>query len=224
MRSWTSGFFLLRPAALVAGAWFGQANAVLATGPDPAIDDFERPSLGTNWTRLGGSSAEIVNGHDLGVPNTVGCAVSWSASTFLADQFSETVLAQDKPPNMLTQVYVRMRSTDRARYGFHFNGDPGNSRWEIKFDGVPTAQTRILASVPGLPPVPGDTVRIEAYGSTIRGYLNGQVLLTSVDTAPERITTTGPAGVVARNAQGTTNTPPTPIFASRQGGSLDPDG
>jgi len=81
-----------------------------------ASDDFERGTLGANWTRFGGSAAEIVNGHDLGAPDPANwCFVGWTASTFDTDQFSEIMLASGKPDTMLIQVYVRRRASDLAR-------------------------------------------------------------------------------------------------------------
>ncbi len=190
---------------------------------DPAVDDFERHLLGPNWTLLGGSQAGIVNNRALGVPNTNWCFAAWTASAFGADQFSEATIAPDIDPNMLTQVFVRRRASDLARYGFHWNGDPGRSQWEIKYDGVPTAQTRVLASLAGPGPAPGDVLRIEVEGTdpvVIRGYHNSRLELTASDAALQRIAIASPCGVVARMSQGFVNTPPTPIFASWSGGSL----
>lgn len=193
-----------------------------ALAQDPAYDDFERPALGPNWGIVIASTA-IVNQSDLGTSSTSGCVGGWTASTFQADQFSEAQISSDTDPLMLEQVFVRRRASDGARYGFHWNGDPGMSRWEIKYDGVPSAQTVILANVNGPGPSPGDTLRIEVNGTnpiTLRGYHNGQLELVGSHSAPNRIVTTGPAGVVARMPIGQTNAPPTPIFEWWAGGSL----
>jgi len=195
----------------------------LVCAQDPMVDLFERHLLGPGWTVLGNAGVGIVNDSDLGTLNTGGCAVGWTGSTFRADGFSEAETATDIDPNMLTQVFVRHRTTDRARYGFHFNGDPGRSQWEIKYDGVPSAQTRILASLPAAPPVPGDRIRIEVEGSDpvrLRGFHRDRLVLSAVDAEPQRIVAAGMTGVVARMRQGTMNTPPTPIFESWAGGSL----
>ncbi len=194
-----------------------------ASAQDPAVDDFERHSLGPDWIVLGGTQVGIVGNSDLGVVSGSGCAVGWIGSTFGVNQWSEAVVSTDIDPNMLTQVYVRLRDADRARYGFHWNGDPGNSRWEIKYDGVPTIQTRILASLDSPPPAPGDTLTIAIEGVdpvVIRGYHNGERVLMATDAEPQRIVGAGLAGVVARMRQGTANTPPTPIFESWAGGTL----
>jgi hypothetical protein len=197
---------------------------------NPAADDFERPSLGANWTRYGGSQAQIVNGHDLGAPDpSIWCFVVWTASTFDADQFSEVITAPGKPDSLLTQVYVRQRASDLARYGFHFNNENTTTnipRLEIKYDGVPTAQTRILASVPATMPAPGDTLRIGVRGKdpvVITGFHNGVQVISATDSAHQRITTTGPAGMVSRLSSGTTAPSNSPIFASWKGGTLGPN-
>jgi hypothetical protein len=203
--------------------------ALSALAQNPGSDDFERPALGTNWSRYGGSQAEIVNGHDLGAPDpTVWCFVVWTASTFDADQFSEATTATGKPDALLTQVYVRQRASDLARYGFHFNNENTTTnipRWEIKYDGVPTAQTRILAVVPATMPAPGDMLRIEVRGTdpvTITGFHNGVQVISATDSAHQRITSTGPAGMVSRLSSGTTAPPNSPIFARWKGGTLGP--
>jgi hypothetical protein len=192
-------------------------------GSDPAADDFERSSLGPDWTRYGGSTADIIGHSDLGAPTATWCFVGWTASAFAANQFSSAELSTGIDPDMLTQVYARRRASDLARYAFHYNGDPGQAQWEIKYDGVPTAQTRILARSTDPPPAPGDAIRIEVFGQdpvVIRGFHDDRLVLSASDSAPQRITTAGVAGVVARMKQGVPFRPPMPIFESWRGGSL----
>lgn len=201
--------------------------AVASTGrsqalPDPAADDFERHSLGPNWLRLAGSTADIVNMSDLGSPQASGCVVAWIASQFAANQFNEVTTSLDKSPDMLTQVFVRQRTTDNARYGFHWNGDGSNSQWEIKFDGVPTALTRMVASLPGPGPAPGSTLRLEVHGSNpvvLRAFHDGVLLMMGTDTAANRIIGAGRSGLVGRMRLGVPYTPPMPIFESWRGGT-----
>jgi hypothetical protein len=204
-----------------------------ASAQDPARDDFERVSLGGNWTRFSGSDAEIVNGSDLGKPTNAWLFVGWTASEFAADQFCEAVIADGRPVSLLTQVYARRRTNDLARYGFHFNDENedgtgiANPRWEIKYDGVPTAQTRILASILATMPQPGDTLRIEVRGTSlvnIKGFHNGVEVISAMDSAHQRITTSGVVGMVSRLRRGGYTAPPnSPVFASWRGGSLGPE-
>jgi hypothetical protein len=203
-------------------------SALLWTAaPQPAtgaIDDFERHDLGPDWATYLGSNAGIVNDSDLGVPDSNWLFVGWIAETFSPDQYSEATISADKPASILTQVYVRRQETSLARYGFHYNADPGEVQWEIKYDGVPTSQTRIVASDASQPaPAPGDTLRIEVEGAdpvTLRGYHNGLLVLAATDAELDRIDPTGTSGVVARLAQGATGNPPSPVFEAWRGGNL----
>jgi len=182
---------------LSAVAWMASASSAVAT---EAADDFERHALGPNWIVLAGSgSVGLVGQSDLGLVAgpARGGAVTWGADTFLVDEFSEAVISPDRADSMLLQVYVRLRTVDSARYGFHWNNAFGG-RWEIKYDGVPTQQTRILASTIAPEPLPGDRIRIEARGSMISGYHNEVPVLTAEDTAPDAITEAGALGVVFR--------------------------
>ncbi len=211
------------------------AGLAIVSAQDPAADDFQRASLGPNWTRYSGSNAEIVNGADLGAPTpstTTLILVGWTASTFGADQFSEGIIADGWPDTMLPQIFVRRRAGDLARYAFHFNDENAagngiaNPRWEIKYDGVPTAQTRLLTTVPTTMPAPGDLLRIEARGTSpviIKGFHNGVEVISATDSAVQRISTSGPAGLVSRLRRGGYTAPPnSPVFASWRGGSLGP--
>lgn len=193
-----------------------------------ASDDFERHMLGSDWSVFFGSGdVEIVDSSDLGFPVTgyFGLA-GWTANTFGADQYSEIIISPDKIDSMLCQAYVRRRSSDFARYGFHWNNAYGG-RWEIKYDGVPTPQVRILDSLPGAPPANGDTLRIEIAGMSISGFLNGNLILQATDTAftsSSPITTTGVPGIAFRFT--TTFTPvfPSPVIEQWNGGDLPATG
>ena len=192
-----------------------------AGAQDPVRDDFERHALGSNWTPASGTG--IVNSSDLGTVSGTWCFARWTGSQFGADQWSEAERSADISPDMLTQVFARVRASDNARYGFHWNGDLGMSRWEIKYDGVPTAQTRILASTNAPGPLPGDLLRIEVEGQNpvvIRGYHRGRLKLIASDAELQRITGAGAPGLVSRPRNGAIVTPPLPIFESWNGGTL----
>ena len=196
----------------------------IAVAQQTASDDFERHLLGNNWSvYFGSGDVQIVDSSDLGFPvSGYFGLLGWTATSFAANQYSEIIISPDKIDSMLCQAFVRRRSSDFARYGFHWNNAYGG-RWEIKYDGVPTAQTRILDSLPGAPPANGDTVRIEISGMTISGYLNGNLMLQATDTAfttSNPITTTGVPGIAYRFT--TTFTPvfPSPVIEQWNGGDL----
>lgn len=192
----------------------------IANNPATASDDFERASLGASWSTASGSAAGIVGGQDLGALSTGPLSIDWIATSFAADQFSEVVVAAGKDPNMLVQAHVRRQSSTPARYGFHFNPEKSPAVWEIKYDGVPTPDVRILTSAQGPEPVAGDVLRIEARGREISGYLNGVRILVATDNAANAILAAGRTGITARLKVGTSTTYPTPIVASWKGGSL----
>jgi hypothetical protein len=207
-------------AVLVASAC---ASSPSNPGPSAAgaSDDFERAALGPNWTHRIGSNAGIVASKDFGALSFGFMSVDWTATEFGADQYSEVVIAATKDPNMLVQVHVRRQTVgSAARYGFHWNPEQTPQVWELKFDGVPTAQTRLLTSVPGAGPVAGDVLRIEARGREISGWRNGQRILVATDNAPDATLTAGGAGITTRTRVGTTVTYPAPVAASWKGGSL----
>lgn len=185
-------------------------------------DDFERPTLGSNWTVLfGGSGVGTINNSDLGLTSspTLFGLVEWHHVVFASDQFSEAIISTNKADSILTQVFVRRRASDKARYGFHWNDRGG--QWEIKYDGVPTAQTRILASMQGAMPLPGDTLRIEIQGMTITGYHNGIATLTATDTSPDAIVGVGQPGMAFRFTIGFSPVYPAPVFESWGAGDLE---
>jgi O-glycosyl hydrolase len=203
---------------LIVLAVFAFANS--ARAQDPATDDFERSQLGNTWrVAFGGASVGIASG-DIGL--VAGAArfgiVERHNALYDLDQFSEGVVAANRLDSFLTQVFVRRRESDAARYGFHWN-DRG-SQWEIKYDGVPTASTRILASVMGPPPGRGDTLRIEVRGRELRGLVNGRELLRVVDSAATAILDPGQPGLAFRFTIDVPATYPAPAFASWRGGSL----
>ena len=195
-------------------------------------DDFEAQMLSSNWQVIfpppPNTQVQIIDGSDLGMgPGPQGFfLVNWVATSFAADQFCEATIPLDVNANWLHQVYVRWRAADGARYGFHYNGDPGQpgfGNWAFKYDGVPSAQTRIIAEVPATavpPPGPGDTLRVEAQGYELRGYKNGVLVLTATDSDPTKIAG-GQAGLAAGGATGNQNTKEAAkVWESWAGGSL----
>ena len=199
---------------------------------DPAFDDFERSGgLGTNWTiYFGGSDITIIWDSDIGIangPTRFGIA-AWTGSTFSADQYSEGVISPEKIDSMWAQVFVRRRTSDFARYAFHWSDRDGNAPggWDIKYDGVPTPQVRVLDSLASPPPLPGDTIRIEVTTNTltgypeIKGYLNGNLMLTAIDSAATKIMN-GEPGMAFRFRVGFPASYPSKVFEEWRGGSLN---
>lgn len=187
-------------------------------GDSVGFDGFDRAALGPRWDVHFGD-AGIVRGRWLGLVSGRFALLSWAASV-PADQFSEAqiVAGADEGERMDKGVFVRRRS-DGARYQFHYdtNGTEAEPRphWQLKYDGVPTPQTRILASnLSARAPVAGDTLRIEAQGQELRGYLDGRLILSARDGA----IAAGTVGVALLRVEGVTA--PTAVFERWLGGRL----
>jgi O-glycosyl hydrolase len=203
---------------LIALAVFALANA--ARAQNPATDDFERSQLGNMWRVVFGAVSVGISSGDVGlvVDGARFGVIERHNAQYASDQFSEGVVAAARLDSFLTQVFVRRRESDAARYGFHWN-DKG-SQWEIKYDGVPTANTRILASIVGATPRRGDTLRIEARGRELRGLVNGREILRVVDSVTTAILEPGQPGLAFRFTVDVPATYPAPAFAFWRGGSL----
>lgn len=199
-----------------------------AYAQDPAYDDFERSGgLGSNWTiYFGAPNVTIIFDSDLGISGGSFGIAAWTGSVFNADQYSEAIISPNKIDSMWAQVFARRRTSDFARYAFHWSDRDGDTIgvWDIKYDGVPTSQTRFLATLAGPPPLPGDTIRVEVITNpngypVITGYLNGNFILSAVDTASVRIMN-GEPGMAFRFRIGFPQTYPQQIFEEWRGGSL----
>jgi hypothetical protein len=192
-------------------------------GSDPAYDDFERALLGDNWTIYNGDVG-IVGAKDLGILSKSGPMfglglVTWSATTFSADQFSEIVISPDVDRKAIFQVFVRRRTGDKQRYGLHCRTIDRDGRqiaptWEIKLDGGP--QGAVLAEVAARGPEAGDTIRIEVVGNGSRGFHNGVELLDATDSA---LTEPGEPGMALHVRW--VESMPTPVYSCWRGGSLN---
>ena len=180
-------------------------------------DNFERSTLGSNWTVHAGSPG-IVNHSDLGLRSGAFGLLS-RGETLPADQFSEAEISVGSDSRMAKGVYVRRRVSDGARYQFHYdtNGTPAEPRshWQIKYDGVSSARTRVLAVSFASAPTARDVIRIDVKGRTIRGLKNGQLLLSATDSA----LTSGTAGV-AFTTSGLPIPLPSPVFERWTGGGF----
>ena len=200
-------------------------------GGDAVSDDFERAELGPSWVVVfppppDDDQVAIVDDSDLGMlPGPQGFfLVNWRGTGFATDQFCEATIPEGVDEGWIHQVYVRWREEDGARYGFGYGGDADQEvfeSWYFKYDGVPTAQTRYIASAPSdQPPTPGTTLRIEIEGFTLRGYVDGELVLEATDTDPSRIED-GEVGLGARWAAGNQSTAAAvKVFESWSGGSL----
>lgn len=193
-------------------------------------DNFERTSLGGNWTKiLGTAGFDIVNSSDMGptASTTTIHGATWTANPAIGvDQYAEATVSSDRSADMACQVCVRRRSSDLARYAWYYDNETGSPSpgWNIKYDGVPAEQTRIVAVDNTLSAmVNGDRLRLEVRGTgasvELRGFRNGLLYVTATDTASDRIVTAGPPGLVFRAQNGAT-VPASGVFEDFAAGTL----
>jgi hypothetical protein len=161
---------------------------VQAALPLTVTDDFERADgpLGPSWLDLNDNL--VIESGEVGLASLGGSTLArWVANTFGPDQFSEVIVGtlDGKSFDVFRglQIFIRMQLQGTPwRWGCHYFS---NTRtYQIKYDGGPSAETRLLDETQEEPlPVPGDRIRLEAVGDTIRCYVNGQLKLQGVDDA-----------------------------------------
>lgn len=195
-------------------------------------DNFDRASLGANWTVVLGNAA-IVGSADLGASASAGIHIAaWAGSSLGDDQFAEMRISPSVEPLMQFQVFCRRRSSDAARYAWLYKSDPafdfegspdGPPAWCFKYDGVPSAQTRLFGQVTTAPaPAAGDVLRLEVTGQnpvTLRGFHNGRLISEATDTTADRVLS-GPPGAAYRANSGSSPTYPVRIFTDFAAGTL----
>jgi hypothetical protein len=191
---------------------------VEAAPPLSVRDDFDRADgpLGPSW--MDGSNNLAIQSGEVGLTSLAGSSLArWVADVFRPDQFSEVVVGTLEGNSFDffrgLQAFIRMQLQGTPwRYGCHYFSN--TLTYQIKYDGGPTAETRVLDETPQEPlPVTGDRIRIEAVGDTIQCYVNDQLKLQTVDGA----LTDGAIGFVVGLNPGATELPRR-IVASWTGG------
>jgi hypothetical protein len=189
-------------------------------------DNFERASLGANWTSVLGDPG-IIASSDVGALSFSGVhIITWTGTTLTDDSFAEITVSPDLETLMQFGVFVRRRASDAARYQVHDSNDPAQARpfeWAIKYDGVATPDTKFLASNTSAPALQaGGRVRIEVRGQNpvnIRAFHNGIKVVEADDSSAERIAS-GPPGLAFRANVGAALTYPAKVFEDFAAGSL----
>jgi len=151
-------------------------------------DDFERASLGTDWTTREGTP-QIYGSSDLGAGSNDGNLTQRNLETYSNDQFSEilisainagvsevTAAVRLNPSGSLTAYLVQ---TDNSTYIRLSKLVAGN------FSVMVSSST--AGNIPGV----GDKMKISVAGTTVKGYKNGTEVLSTTDTE----VTTGKPGV-----------------------------
>ncbi len=146
-------------------------------------DNFDRADggLGSNWTTVPGTAAPGIVSDSLRA-GTAGALNSayWSASTFGADQFAQASLPNSSGNQYGPGIAVRLSGT--KGYFLWYGNSPGTvSLWRM--DGSSSSSwTQLAQSAPLTVSPSSDVWMIQAVGSTISGYQNGNLVVQATDT------------------------------------------
>jgi len=169
---------------------FFQPGANAAT----VSDNFNRVDggLGSNWTTVSGTVApQIVN--DTAQPGSAGKVSSayWSANKFGSNQYAAASFPDSSGSNYGPAIGVRL-SNSTGYFLWYGNSADTVSIWRMD---SPTRWTELKGSA-RLTIAPTDVWQLQAVGSTLTGYQNGEQVVTTTDTHY----TTGAPGIWMYNA------------------------
>ena len=143
-------------------------------------DNFNRASLGSNWTQQPGDSGTVVidSSTRIAAQDGADAYAYWSASLFSADQYSQAKLVNVNGSDD-SGVYVRGSSVEKTFYWFTWL--PSGSSWDIHkyINGV---FTNLISTTSGAAQV-GDVMKLTAVGNIITAYVNGVQKLQVTDSS-----------------------------------------
>lgn len=180
-RAWFSPVRALVVATILICCVVGVSLLPRLVSANTISDNFNRPdgSLGSNWTTVTGASAPAISGDQVTAgTNSTPNAAYWSADSFTNDQYAQ---AQFTTPEVSGQygpgVAVRLSASGHGYFLWYGNTDntvtifrmdsPGNIV-TLKQSGTLTISTT-------------DTWRLEADGSYLFAYQNGNLVLQAID-------------------------------------------
>jgi len=148
-------------------------------------DDFERASLGANWTSRVGTPG-IAGSSDFNGSASGDNWAAYTGATFANDQYAEGTISAMSSGHE-PQVCVRMNSAGSiSTYCIVTDGATLFDIIELSSGGWGGIKASSATY-----PVVGDRIRIEAEGTALRGYLNGRLVMVGSDDT----TTSGYAGL-----------------------------
>jgi len=136
-----------------------------------ATDNFNRASLGANWTNAFGTV--VINSNTRATGSAAGeNDAFYNALTFSADQYAQAVIT----PSATDWAGVCVRASVNNSYIF----EGTTSQWEIaKY--VAGAFTELTAG--SWTASAGDVFRLEVAGTTLRAFRNGVLVSTATDSS-----------------------------------------
>lgn len=167
------------------GQWIGVTRKLNQAIDDPsASDDFNRPdgNLGPNWSPADVAGLSIIS-HTAQAISTHWSGSYFSGSAFPNNQFSKATISSGD----ILGPAVRMSAPTNFYALTPYSG--GLYIWKVAV-GVQT-----ILAVAAYTPIGGDVLTLEVIGTTLTGKVNGQAILSVVDTT----FATGAPGIAAFN-------------------------
>jgi hypothetical protein len=141
----------------------------------PATDDFNRASLGANWAVMAG--APSCDGAAYVPTGSGDNSARWVADAFANDHYSQAQIAAAVTSGE-NQVLARCAGTNN-QYGAATNCATYKDLYKV----VAGSYTDLGQQTTGAIPTTGDTIRIEAQGTTLRFVLNGVTQFSLADSS-----------------------------------------
>jgi hypothetical protein len=131
----------------------------------PVTDDFNRAELGSEWTVRDGNV--YIDGNDLFTGDEADNRATYNG-TFPKDQYAQAVIAVLGSGDSLDLI---VRYAVGRYVSYYYYSVSGDSADKLQYVANNTTGTLATGSAPY--PTVGDTIRLEAAGSSIRVYVNG---------------------------------------------------
>lgn len=161
----------------------GEPVMTIATEDFTAANGTALTTYNPDWALNGSSNFEIQDNAVTGAQSAYHSAARYTG-TWKPDQFAEAVISNIGDSNNIG-VAVRVANDGSHNfYGCQVDLSLGGSLYPMKVvGGTWSYQSGFSAKVTGLGIDNGDVIRIEAMGTTIRCYLNGELITESTDTS-----------------------------------------
>lgn len=177
----------------------GYARVYISEGGrvQTATDDFNRAngSIGANWTVSSGNVFEVdTNRLKHTSASGAGGVARYTATSFPADQYASVKLA------VLGNAVGPVVRAGASQVYLFIGSAPGY--WDlVRVNYITVAAVGLASNNAGPTPAAGDVLELRAEGTSLRGYVNGALIVSATDS----VLTSGSPGIMGYGAAGGTD-------------------